>query len=231
MIPMKRTFFSFFALVLSGMTFVAESHAQDFDALNDSLRKATMLMYEYQDSVDLRLKKAGWHIMLEQWQHAKAEYDIVLTQMPENIAALYFRAYVNERLHRYNFARVDYESLLRIVPEHFEGRLGLAMLNHRDKHYTESFDQINQLAVAHPDSAIVFAVRGGMEYERNMLELAEMDYERAIELEPLNRHYKLSLIDIRIKLGKIDLARRELDEMAHSGIPRAELNAYYKRLK
>ena len=156
---------------------------------------------------------------------------MVLEQFPDNIAALYFRAYANEKLRRYNFARVDYEALLRIVPEHFEGRLGLALLNHKDKHFTEALDQINQLAVAYPDSAIVFAVRAGMEQERGLLELAELDYSKAIELEPLNKEYRFSRLETLFQLGKLDEARDELDEMARLGVPRGSLQGYYRRLK
>lgn len=218
-------------VVLSAVVSCPLCHAQDIDALNDSLRIATEALDVHPDSVDLRLKKAGWNLQLEQWQHARAEYDMVLEQFPDNIAALYFRAYANEKLKRYNFARVDYEALLRIVPEHFEGRLGLALLNQKDKHFTEALDQINQLAVACPDSAIVFAVRAGMEQERGLLELAELDYSKAIELEPLNNDYRFSRLEISLKLGKLDDARAELDELARLGVPRGALQGYYRRLK
>lgn len=78
--------------------------------------------------------------MLEQWSFARDEYDYILLREPDNIAALYYRAFVNEKLGRLNFARLDYENLLKRVPGNFEAQLGLALLNEKDHHYTEAFN-------------------------------------------------------------------------------------------
>lgn len=76
----------------------------------------------------------------------RRKYDYVLAKQPTNIAALYYRnLYCNERLHRYNFARLDYQNLLVIIPGNFEARLGLALLDQKDNHYTEALDGINRL--------------------------------------------------------------------------------------
>ena len=66
--------------------------AQDHKALRDSLRRATNEMEYHPQSVDLRLKKAGINLMLEEWENAKNEYDYILKREPNNLAALYFRA-------------------------------------------------------------------------------------------------------------------------------------------
>ena len=126
--------------------------AQEANPLRDSLKVAAEILAYHPDSVDLLLKKAAWNIELEQWQYAKDSYDIVLAKEPANIAALYFRAYANERLNRFNFARLDYEQLLSIVPGNYQAQLGLALLNHKSKHYTEAMDMMNHLASQFPDS-------------------------------------------------------------------------------
>lgn len=56
-----------------------------------------------------------------------------------------------------------------LVPGNFEGQLGLALLNQKSKHFTEAFDQINSLVNQYPDSAVVYAARGGIEKERGWL--------------------------------------------------------------
>lgn len=81
-------------------------------ALRDSLAHATDVLAYHPDSVDLRLKKAAWNIQLEQWNYAKDELDKVLFLNQTNIAGLFYRAFVNEKLKRYNFARLDYQNLL-----------------------------------------------------------------------------------------------------------------------
>ena len=80
-------------------------------ALRDSLAQATEVLAYYPDSIDLRLKKAAWNIQLKQWQYAKDDLDKVLFLNNTNIAGLFYRAYVNEQLRRYNFARLDYQNL------------------------------------------------------------------------------------------------------------------------
>jgi len=197
----------------------------------DSLKMAIELMEQHPDSVDLRLRKAAWNMQLGEWDRAKAEYDIVLRLSPDNLAGLYFRAYANEQLRRYSFARLDYEHLLRLVPGNFEARLGLALLNQKDKHFTEAMDQINLLVNEFPDSAIVFAARAGIEEERGMLELAEYDYSEALRKDPQNRDYRIARADLRTRLGRTDAARADLDELVRSGVPRPSLFEMYENLK
>lgn len=199
--------------------------------LRDSLRAATNELEFHPDSVDLRLRKARWNMELEEWQNAKVEYDYVLGKEPANIAALYYRAYCNDRLHRYNFARLDYQNLLAIVPGNFEARLGLALLNEKDQHYTEALDGINQLVAAHPDSAIAWAARAGIEMERGMAELAEYDYGEALVRDPDNKDYLLARAELRIRLRRYDDARCDLDRLVRLGTPKAALKEWYEKIR
>ena len=205
--------------------------AQDRSALRDSLSAAVDRLGYYPDSTDLRLRKASWNIELGQWQYAKDEYDYVLKREPRNIAALFYRAFVNEKMKRYGFARLDYETLLSVVPGNFEGRLGLALLNQKDHHYTEALDNINILVSQYPDSAVAYAARGGMEAERNMLDLAEYDFGKAIELAPDNTEYRLNRVDVRLRMKRKDEAREDLDEMVKRGVSRANLADWYAKYR
>ena len=131
----------FFFLFLSLGTMAQDDKKQ----LRDSLKAATELLAYHTDSIDLRLRKAAWNLQLGQWDYAKNEYDYVINRDPSNLAARYYRAFANEKLKRYNFARLDYEAILMVVPGNFQAQLGLALLNQRDNHFTEAFDQINAL--------------------------------------------------------------------------------------
>lgn len=199
--------------------------------LRDSLKVAMETLAYHPDSVDLLLKKAAWNVELEQWQYAKESYDIVLAKEPANIAALYFRAYVNERLNRLNFARLDYENLLTIVPGNFEAQLGLALLNHKDKHYTQAMDMINRMVSQFPDSATVYAVRAGIERDRGMLSLAEYDFGEAIKRESSNADYLLNRADLRIELKMWSGAKSDVDRLVALGIPKSSLAGFYRRIK
>lgn len=207
---------------------VVKSHNK---ALRDSLAQATTELAYHPDSIDLRLKKAAWNIQLEQWQYAKDDLDKVLFLNNTNIAGLFYRAFVNEKLLRYNFARLDYENLLVLVPGNFQAQLGLALLNEKDKHYTEAYDGINSLIEQYPDSAMAYAARGGMEKERGMLELAEYDYGKAMNLDEKNEDYGLNHVDLLIKLGRKNEAYEDLRRLLARGISSGRLQDFYARLR
>lgn len=205
--------------------------AQSHQDLRDSLAKASEALAYHVDSVDLRLKKAAWNIELRQWDYAKDDYDKVLFLQPDNLTALYYRAYVNEQLGRYSFARLDYENLLQHVPGNFEAQLGLALLNDKDHRRTEAMDMINRLVNQYPDSAVAYAARAGMEQGRGMLELAEYDYSEAIRRDVKNTDYLIARADIYITQGKKRQARKDLEELERLGISRVALAEFYRRLR
>ena len=200
-------------------------------ALRDSLAAATSVLAYHPDSIDLRLKKAAWNIQLEQWSYAKDDLDKVLFLNNTNIAGLFYRAFVNEKLLRYNFARLDYQNLLVLVPGNFQAQLGLALLNEKDKHYTEAYDGINTLIEQYPDSAMAYAARGGMEKERGQLELAEYDYAKAIALDEDNTDYRINRIDLLIMLNRKLDAYRELEALQKKGVAPGRLQDFYRRLR
>ena len=205
--------------------------AQKVNSLRDSLRVAADSLAYHPDRIDLRLKKASWNVQLEEWNYAKEEYDRVLSKDADNPTALYFRAYVNEKLSRYNFARLDYQHLLYIVPGNFEAQLGLALLNEKDKHFTEAFDGINRLIAQYPDSAVAYAARANMERERKMYEPAEYDYTEALKRVPNNQDYRLSRAYVRIQLRKKEAALSDLDYLVGLGVSKVALKEFYDKLK
>lgn len=186
--------------------------------LRDSLLIATHTLEQHTDSVDLRLKRASWYLLLEKWNSAKDDYDLILAHYPNNVAALFFRAYANERLGRYGFARQDYNNLLKLVPGHFEAQLGLILLNQKDKHYTEAMDGINGLIEQYPTSAVAYAARAGMEEERGLLILAEYDYTQAIMRDPNNTDYIIQRIEVYKKQKKYEQAKRDAALLRKMGI-------------
>ena len=215
--------FKLFIFLVVFLCFLRNSYGQTYEQMKDSLEAATKLCEKYPDDNDLRLKKASWNIMLEQWAYAQREYDIILSRDPVNVAALYFRAFTNEKQKRYKYARQDYEKMLKIVPGNFNGLLGLALLNQKDQHYTEAMDMINRLVEQYPDSAVAYAARAGMEQERGLYELAEYDYGEAMRLSPDNTDYIINRVDVRLLLGRRNEAREDLELAVKKGIPRPAL--------
>ncbi len=206
-------------------------NAQTNKQLRDSLTVISKELSENPESVDLRLRKAGLNLRLEQWDYACNEYDRILADNPKNISALYFRAYVYERQGKYSFARRDYQNLLAIVPGHFEAQLGLALLNQKDRRFTEALDQLNVLCAQHPERSEAFAARAGVEKERGLYDLAEYDFDQAIRIEPANTDYRISRIDLLLNMNRKADAIEALDALVAKGVPRPNLEFLYKRAK
>ena len=117
------------------------------------------------------------------------------------------------------------------MPGHFEAMLGLALLNQKDNRPTEAFNQINTLVAQHPNNAVAYAARGGIEIERKMYTPAEYDFTRAIELDPKNTDYRLNRANVRLLTGRNKEAREDLDAMVGQGVPRANLVEWYKKCR
>ena len=107
----------------------------------------------------------------------------------------------------------------------------MALLNEKDRHFTEALDGINQLVSAYPDSAVVWAARAGIEGERGMNELSEYDYSEALKRAPDNKDYLLARADLRIKLRRFADAQADLDTLVRLGTPRAALKDWYDKVR
>ena len=117
------------------------------------------------------------------------------------------------------------------MPGNFQAQLGLALLNQKDKHYTEAYDGLNSLVEQFPDSAIAYAARGGVEKERGMLELAEYDYGKAMSLDKENMDYVINHVDLLISLGRKSEAYEDLERLQKMGLKLGQLQAFYTRLR
>ena len=195
----------------------------------DSLSVLNQLIAVSPWSSDLHLRKAAVNLELQQWQYAVEEYGLVLQREPQNLAALFFRAYANTHLRHYDLARNDYKDLLAVVPRHYEGRLSLAYVLQQMNRRQEAIDQLNQLVEQHPDSASGYALRASLEHEARQDEAALYDWQRASVLDPKNASYVTAETDLLLAMGRREEARRTLDKAVSRGIPRGLLIEWYRR--
>lgn len=199
--------------------------------LRDSLRILSRQLEENPSDLQLRLQKAALNMQLEEWENAIFEYNQVLMSDKENLAALFYRAYAQVRLRRYVLARNDYNSLLAIIPYHFEGRLGLALLCQKEGKLHEALDQLNLLIEQHPQEDIAYAARADVEAEEGLRDAAIYDYSEAIRLAPTNTDYLLARVQLYIDAQQFDDARRDLERLIELGMTRPSLIEFYKQLK
>ena len=206
-------------------------HSQTRQQWRDSLEVLNARIAKDPGNLNLHLLKAEANINLEQWDYALAEYGKILHTDNQNLAALYFRAYVHIQQHRYDLARVDYEAFLRLQPTHFEARLGLAHVLQKMGRKTDTFDELNRLVQMFPDSADAYAARAAFETEQKQYDIALYDWDEAIRLKPLNSGFVVSKADILITLYRKEEARDLLNATVKRGIPRYALKEWFDKCR
>ncbi len=197
----------------------------------DSLTVLNKLIAQSSWSTDLHLRKATANLELKQWEYAIEEYRLVLQKEPRNPAALFYRAYANTHMRRFDLARNDLNDLLIYLPRHFEARLSLAVVLQQMGHKQEALDQLNQTIELHADSAVAYAARANLEREMKLDDAALYDWQRAEELSPLDPLYVVSHADLLIVLERREEARRVLDAAVGRGVPRGMLLEWYDKVK
>ena len=182
-------------------------------------------------STDLHLRKAAVNLELKQWQYAVEEYVLVLKREPNNPAALFYRAYANTHLRRFDLARNDLNDLLAYLPRHFEARLSLAVVLQQMGRKQEALDELNQTIQMHADSAVAYAARANLERQMKHDDAALYDWERAEQLDPKDPTFVVSHVDLLLVLERREEARRVLDAAVKRGIPKGMLLEWYDKCK
>lgn len=185
----------------------------------------------FAQSIDEQLKEAGAMIEQEHWNSAVDIYTNVLKEKPKNAAALFFRAYAYEQMGRYALSRKDYEMFLKQAPFNYEGLLGLALLNQKDKRFTDAYDQINNLIEMYPDSASAYMARAGMEKEQDMILPCIYDWGEVIKRDSLCPDHYVNRAELLIDVKRFFEAEEDLNKAVSLGMPESNLLYLYQRLK
>lgn len=218
-------------LTILGASTIQAQQVSDSQRWRDSLTVLNRQIAESKWSTDLHLRKATANLELKQWEYAIDEYALVLQHEPRNPAALFYRAYANTHLRRFDLARNDLNDLLIMFPSHFEGRLSLAVVLQQQGHHQDALDQLNQAIEQHADSAVAYAARANLERVMKQDESALYDWQRAEELSPRDPIYVVSHVDLLLVLERREEARRVLDAAVRRGIPRGMLQEWYQKTK
>lgn len=218
-------------VAILGASTIQAQQVSDSQRWRDSLIVLNRQIAESKWSTDLHLRKATANLELKQWEYAIDEYALVLQHEPRNPAALFYRAYANTHLRRFDLARNDLNDLLIMFPSHFEGRLSLAVVLQQQGHHQDALDQLNQAIEQHADSAVAYAARANLERVMKQDESALYDWQRAEELSPRDPIYVVSHVDLLLVLERREEARRVLDAAVRRGIPRGMLQEWYQKTK
>ncbi len=219
------------ALILGCFLSAIGMQAQSNQQWRDSLNAVTEQIAQSPYSNSLHLRKAAFNLELQQWEYAVEEYKTVLRHDENNLTALFYRAYAYTHLRRYDLAKNDYNDILLKAPTHMEARLGLSYVYQLMGKRNDALDLLNIVVEQHPDSVAGYVARASLETDMQRYEAALYDWEMAKRLNPDNMDYGLSYVDVLIRLGRKEAARRELDLLAGRGVNRGVLREFYKRLK
>lgn len=205
--------------------------AQTQKQWRDSLSVINSQLYLHPDSTDLLLQKAAVNLQLLEWEDAAETCNAILKKDTVNLSALYFRAYANNNMRRYELARNDYEDFLRMSPRNMQARLGLAYTYIQLKRNAQAMDEFNNLVEMFLDSSIVYAARAELEKEMRSYETALYDYNEALKREPDNQDYIISKAEVLISMDRKREAKALLDQLVKSGVARGALKDLYAKCK
>lgn len=91
------------------MLSVTALKAQTQKQWRDSLSAVNSQLAAHPDSIQLQLQKANINLQLLEWENAAQICNEVLKKDTLNLSALYYRAYANNNMRRYELAKNDYE--------------------------------------------------------------------------------------------------------------------------
>lgn len=205
--------------------------SQDMKQWRDSLDTINKQLAANPNSTELQLCKAAVDLQLHNWEDAIDACRKVLDTEGDNLSALYYRAYANNNMRRYELAKSDYERLVSLAPGNMEGRLGLAYTYVKLERQNDALDQLSNLVEMYPDSSIVYGARAELEKEMKMYDIALFDFDEALKRAPANRDYTISKVEILIALNRKREAKAALDLAVKHGVPRGLLLEWYRKCK
>ena len=129
----------------------------------------------------------------------------------------------------YAAARTDYKRLLALQPDHENGLLGLALLDQRVGRLQAAELQLTALVERHPGNATYLQARANVLIERQLYELALIDLEGAIALQPTDAYLYVARAELYLKMKRRTAAKADLDRAVALGLPRISLGELYQQ--
>lgn len=190
-------------------------------------------------SIPILMNHATLALELGEDDKARADYSQVLEFDPHNREALLMRAYIYMQQRSYKLARQDYDTLLKVEPQSYSGRLGLATLCQRDTKYDEALMVLDGMLAdkggATPytphELAVIYVARAGVELDMLKSNLAMLDLEKAIQLDPSQAEAYLMRGRIYLLQKKKAQAKQDFEKAVSLGVPQSEVRDLMRQSK
>ena len=215
------------AMLFSNLGTIQRRMGRSKDALESYSLALNLTPY----SITMLLNRASLYLELDYLDKAYVDYCNVIDLDAKNREALQFRAYIYMRRRQYADARIDYRNLLAMEPKDRMARIGMAMVNQKDKRYRESLEEFNRLIVDYPKDVDLLKARAELEVEMNSLEMALLDLESAVKLNPNDAEIYVMCGEIYLAQGRKREAYVAFEKAVELGVPRPQLQEQLKASK
>lgn len=180
-------------------------------------------------AIAVLMERATAYMALGNDDRAYTDLCNVLDMNTSHIEALYYRAFIYTSRREYAAARADYQRLLTIDPFHENALLGLALLDQREGRLQAAEQQLSQLTERYPDNAIYWQARANVLIEQGLYDMALLDLETAIVLQPTDAYIYVARAELYLKMKRRATAKEDLDRATLLGLSRAALSGLYEQ--
>lgn len=205
-----------------------------------ALESYTLALNIVPHTVPILMNRAALYLELGKDEQARVDYALALDIETDNREALLMRAYIYRQKRDYKAARSDYERLLKLSPLSYNGRLGLAMLEQKEGKYEEALSLLNKMIADKADEAtqitaplyaVLYVARAGVEKDMQHIDMALIDLEEAIKLDPSQSEAYLMRGQIYLSQKKKELAKRDFEKAVTLGVPQADVRDLLQQCK
>lgn len=205
-----------------------------------ALESYTLALNIVPHTVPILMNRAALYLELGKDEQARVDYALALDIETDNRKALLMRAYIYRQKRDYKAARSDYERLLKLSPLSYNGRLGLAMLEQKEGKYEEALSLLNKMIADKADEAtqitaplyaVLYVARAGVEKDMQHIDMALIDLEEAIKLDPSQSEAYLMRGQIYLSQKKKELAKRDFEKAVTLGVPQADVRDLLQQCK
>jgi len=198
---------------------------------DDAVESFTFALNIAPVAIPILLNRATTYMELGKTDHAYVDYCQVLDGDKANAEALLMRAYIYVIRRDYKAARIDYDRLLEKDPGNYNARLGLVTLNQKEKKFSDAVDVISKLIVEYPNDPVLYVARAGVEVDMEHTDLALIDLEEAIRLDPKAADAFILRGEVYLSQKKKAMARQDFEKAIQLGVPQSDLRTQIQQCR
>ena len=198
---------------------------------DDAVESFTYALNIAPRAIPILLNRATTYMELGKIDHAYVDYCQVLDGDKTHTEALLMRAYIYVIRRDYKAARIDYDRLLEKDPINYNARLGLVTLNQKEKKFSDAVEIISKLIAEYPNDAVLYVARAGVEVDMEHIDLALIDLEEAIRLDPKDTDAFILRGEVYLSQKKKMLARQDFEKAIQLGVPQSDLHSQIQQCR